>query len=207
MNNHPLLQYISTASKHILWEFGNSGTFGIPNALKNTANEIYIQSKLANEGLYYLQVKTFLESLELDSQAIEKFMAENPNHQRLGFEIFKILDNTILEDQARMLAKAFQIFTQEKISKQDFDKYTYIISRLNNHLIHLIRELSLVETNKDDPDFEYDISNANMDLVSFQFLIEVPSPLVFDDKIKISRYKRTTDFNFFFKNVFNDSSN
>lgn len=203
MNNHPLLQYISTASKNFLWDFANSGTFGIPNALKNSANEIYIQSKLANEGLYYLQVKTFLETLELDNKAIEKFMAENPDHQRLGFEIFKILENTILEDQARMLAKTFQIFTQEEISKQDFDKYTYIITRLNNHLIHLIKELSLIETNKDDPDFEYDIQNPNMDLAGFNFLVQVPSQL-YPGGIQIAQFKRTETFYYFYENIFKD---
>ncbi|OTG91054.1 hypothetical protein [Acinetobacter sp. ANC 3813] len=203
MNNHPLLQYISTASKHILWEFGNSGTFGIPNALRNSANEIYIQSKLANEGLYYLQVKTFLETLELDNKAIERFMAKNPDHQRLGFEIFKILENTILEDQARMLAKAFQFFTREEISKQEFDKYIYIITRLNKHLIHLIRELSLVETNKDDPDFEYDIRNPNMELVSFSFLVQVPSQS-YPGGTQIAQFKKTETFYYFYENIFKD---
>ena len=66
MNNHPLLQYLSITSKHLLWQFSNSGTFGIPEALKNSANEIYLQSKLSNEALYYLQVKTFLETLDLE---------------------------------------------------------------------------------------------------------------------------------------------
>ncbi|CAM4133678.1 hypothetical protein [Acinetobacter pragensis] len=203
MNNHPLLQYISTTSKHLLWQFGNSGTFGIPEALRSSANEIYLQSKLANEGLYYLQVKTFLETLELDANDIEKFMKENPNHQRLGFEIFKILEHTILDKQAKMLAKAFQLFTQKQIFKQEFDKYTYIITRLNSHLIHLIDDLSAVKTNLDNPKYEFDIENPNMEFVSFGFLKEVSSPL-YPGSTQIARFKRTDSFYCFYENIFKD---
>lgn len=199
MNNHPLLQYISIASKQFLWEFGNSGTFGIPNALKNSANDVYMQSKLANEGLYYLQVKTFLETLELDNQAIEKFMAENPDHQRLGFEIFKILENTILEDQARMLAKSFKLFTQQQISKQNFDKYTYIITKLNNHLITLIKEL--YKASEDTKQSKFHFPSPNMDLISFEFLVEVENNHKFTTK---SNYQRTEFFYDFYKNIFKD---
>lgn len=180
MNNYPLLQYISGISKNLLWQVGNSVTFGIPEALKNSTNEIYLQSKITNEGLYYLQVKTFLETLDLNEDEVEKFMTENPSHERLGFEIFKILETTVLEHQARMLARSFELLTQKQISTQDFDKYTYIITKLNKHLIYLINlHIEIPKYNKTK---EYEInhtivssiagkinisfSNPNMDLVN-----------------------------------------
>ena len=201
MNNHPLLQYISVTSKNLLWQFGNSGTFGIPEALKNSVNEIYLQSKLANEGLYYLQVKTFLDTLDLDTDEIEKFMADHPSHERLGFEIFKILENTLLEEQARMLAKSFLLLTQNQISKQDFDRYTYAITRLDNFLIQVINELALTHAKCDPPHFEYDIQNPNMELVNFGFLTEVSSPLYLGAS-QISRFKKTNIFFYFYENIF-----
>ncbi|MBU3848791.1 MAG: hypothetical protein H9855_17865 [Candidatus Acinetobacter avistercoris] len=201
MNNHPLLQYISTTSKHLLWQFGNSGTFGIPEALKNSANETYLQTKLSNEALYFLQVKTFLDTFEIDESDVEKFMKENPNNQRLGFEIFKILESTTLEKQAQMLAKAFSLYVNKIASKQNFDEYTYITMRLNSHLLFLIDELYSIKTNRDDPDFEYDIENPNMELLNFGFLIEVSSPL-YPGSIPISRFKRTDFFYSFYENIF-----
>ena len=203
MNNHPLLKYIAITSKNLLWQIGNSTTFGIPEALKNSTNEIYLQTKLSNETLYYLQVKTFLETLELDENDIEKFMIETPNHERLGFEIFKILENTIIENQAQMLAKAFSTYANKAISKEVFDNYTYIITRLNNHLIFLINELNSIKTNTDTPNFEFDIENPNMELVNFGFLIEVSSPL-YPGSTQISRFKKTDFFYSFYNTMFKD---
>lgn len=204
MSKYPLLNYINSASKNILWEVGNGALLGIPEALKTTISDTYTQSKMANDALYYLQVKTFLETVNLSYEEVSQFMNENPDHQRLGLEIFKILEQTTLEHQARMIAKAFNLYTKKDIQKQEFDKYTYIITRLNNHLILLIDELYIIETNRDDPELVFDISNANMEFVNFQFLIEVPSPLNLDGKIKISRFKRTENFYYFYKKIFKD---
>lgn len=219
MNNYPLLQYISLFSKNLLLQFGNSVTFGIPEALKDSTNEIYLQSKLTNEGLYYLQVKTFLETLDLNEDEVEKFMTEHPSHERLGFEIFKILENTILEHQARMVARSFQLLTQKQISTQDFDKYTYIITKLNKHLIYLIN--SLIGIPKYDGAKEYEanhsivssiagkinipLSNPNLDLVSFGFLETEVITDTFGTRIGNSAdYILTQDFYEFYEKVFKD---
>ena len=89
MNNHPLLQYLSITSKHLLWQFSNSGTFGIPEALKNSANKIYLQSKLSNEALYYLQVKTFLETLDLEENDVEQLENNGAKIVTLGKRILR----------------------------------------------------------------------------------------------------------------------
>lgn len=96
MNDFPLLKFISDVSKNILWQVSNSSLLGIPEGLTKTISDIHINSKLSNETLYFLQVKSFLDTLELDESDVEKFMKENPSHIRLGFEIFKILENTTL---------------------------------------------------------------------------------------------------------------
>ena len=150
------------------------------------------------------QLLAFIQAAdEIDDRFIERFF-QNSNNTELGFEILGILDQTYLEKQARMIGRVTLLFKDGKIPKQDFDKYTYIITRLNSHLILLIDELYSIETNQDDPEFEFDIENPNMEFISFQFLVEVPSPLNLDGKTKIARYKRTNSFFYFYENIFKD---
>ena len=150
------------------------------------------------------QLLAFIQAAdEIDDRFIERFF-QNSNNTELGFEILGILDQTYLEKQARMIGRVTLLFKDGKIPKQDFDKYTYISTRLNSHLILLIDELYSIETNQDDPEFEFDIENPNMEFISFQFLVEVPSPLNLDGKTKIARYKRTNSFFYFYENIFKD---
>ena len=150
------------------------------------------------------QLLAFIQETEnINHRFIEKFF-KNKENLELGLEILGILDQTYLEKQARMIGRVTLLFKDEKISKQDFDKYTYISTRLNSHLILLIDELYSIETNQDDPEFEFDIENPNMEFISFQFLVEVPSPLNLDGKTKIARYKRTNSFFYFYENIFKD---
>ncbi|WP_180089295.1 hypothetical protein [Acinetobacter sp. YH12219] len=145
----------------------------------------------------------FIQEIETNNQNFIKHFFQDKNNAELGLEILGILDQTYLEHQARMIGRTVLLKYHGKISKQEFDKYTYIITRLNNHLIHLIKELSLIETNKDDPDFEYDIQNPNVDLASFSFLVQVPSQL-YPGGIQIAQFKRTETFYYFYENIFND---
>ncbi|MEJ5033934.1 hypothetical protein WH243_01320 [Acinetobacter sp. MYb177] len=214
MNNHPLLQYLSITSKHLLWQFSNSGTLGIPEALKNSANEIYLQSKLSNEALYYLQVKTFLETLDLEENDVEQFMSENSDHQRLGLELFKVLENTSLEKQACMLAKAFKAFLSRKCDKDEYDKYVYIICRLDNHLIKLIETMfnKGYDHSEIEPSFEKDgliiqvgkthssyFFKPNLELLNFDFLeTEKLNHTLQNQEVK---YIRTLFFLHFYENI------
>lgn len=214
MNNYPLLQYLSTISKNLLWQFGNSGTLGIPEALKNSANEIYLRSKLSNDALYYIQIKTFLETLELDEQEVVKFMSEHPDHQRLGLEIFKVLENTVLEKQAIMLAKAFKAYQSKKCDKEEYDKYVYIICRLDNYLIKLIENMfnNGYDYSEIEPSFEKDgliiqvgkthtshFFKPNLELLNFDFL-EVKK-LDYIDQNQETKYVRTLFFFHFYENI------
>lgn len=69
-------------------------SFGIASGLKNSWNEIAEHTRTTNDVIYYMQVKTFLETVDLDQEQVTEFFENNPDHQRLGIEIFKILENT-----------------------------------------------------------------------------------------------------------------
>ncbi len=168
-----------------------SVVLGLTKAISN-----YKTAKDQRQLLAFIQ-----EAQNTDRGFIEKFFKDK-NNTELGFEILGILDQTYLEKQAKMIARSTKLFKDQIISKQQFDQYTYIVTKLNNHLINLLQELYSLKTNKEYPEFEFDISNPNMELVSFQFLIEVESPLVLDGKTKIARYKRTDEFCNFYENVF-----
>ena len=168
-----------------------SVVLGLTKAISN-----YKTAKDQRQLLAFIQ-----EAQNTDRGFIEKFFKDK-NNTELGFEILGILDQTYLEKQVKMIARSTKLFKDQIISKQQFDQYTYIVTKLNNHLINLLQELYSLKTNKEYPEFEFDISNPNMELVSFQFLIEVEPPLVLDGKTKIARYKRTDEFYHFYENVF-----
>lgn len=147
------------------------------------------------------QLLSFIEeSQTADRNFIEKFFKDK-NNSELGYEILGILDQTYLEHQAKMVGRATLLFKDEIISKQEFDRYTYIITKLNNHLLHLINDLYNIETNNTTPNFEFDIENPNMEFVNFGFLEEVPSPL-YPGSTQIARFKRTLIFYYFYDNIF-----
>ena len=63
MKKYPLLNYMGSYAQELLYETSNSALLGIPEALKNATHKIYTQSKLNNEALYYLQVRTFFRNI------------------------------------------------------------------------------------------------------------------------------------------------
>lgn len=149
------------------------------------------------------QLLAFIQEAEnINIGFIEKFFKDKDNLE-LGLEVLGILDQTYLEKQAKMMGRATILFKSLSISKPNFDKNTYIITRLNSHLIYLIEELYTIETNLDDPEFKYDIKNPNMELVNFGFLIEVPSQL-YPGSTQTSQFKKTSDFYYFYENIFKD---
>jgi hypothetical protein len=213
MKKYPLLNYMGSYAQELLYETSNSALLGIPEALKNATQKIYTQSKLNNEVLYYFQVRTFLETLDLDEDEVSQFMRENPNNQRLGLEIFKILENTLEVRQAQMLARTFKSYTKKEIDQKLFDQFTYIITRLNNHLIRLIEELySLYISRKNNPNeskYPEDTVNLqypNMELLSFGFIIFREAPFWGDEYelYEKSKYQVQNEFLEFYEKIFKD---
>lgn len=205
MNQYPLLNFLKNAGLNILWQSGNSTLLGIPEAIKNTISDTYLQSKISNEALYYLQVKTFLETLNLTEDDVNAFMDKNLDNQRLGLEVFKILESTAFEKQAHMLAKNFKLYTTKDISKQDFDKYTYIIIKLDNHLISLINEFS-IKYNASPTERILSIPLANMDLISFGFIKKLENGSWFSESQNHTPYdyKIQDEYFLFYNRLFKD---
>lgn len=163
------------------------------------------------------QLLNFVQHAEDINQGfIEKFF-KNKHNAEIGFEILGILDQTYLDPQARMIGRAAILLDSKRISKQDFNKYTYIITKLNSHLIHLIQ--SLYTTGKDfnsgmketghniissiGCSLQVSFPNPNMDLISFGFLEE------YSDENKkmwnaLSQYRRTQFFYDFYEKIFKD---
>ena len=150
------------------------------------------------------QLLAFVQKAEnIDRGFIEKFF-QDKNNTEIGLEILGILDQTYLEKQAKMIGRVTLLWKNRNITKKTFDQYTYVITRLNCHLISLIEELYVLTTNKEDPEFEYDIKNPNLDLVSFGFLKEYAG----DDKPfwnSPTLYERTDFFYYFFEHIFKDA--
>ena len=208
-NNKLASELVLTATENLADEFlfKTANTFledaikSIPFASLITGSiETYSKFRTLKEQR---QLLAFIQEAENINQGfIEKFFKDKNNTQ-LGFEILGVLDQTYLEQQAKMIGRVTLLFKDGKISKQDLDKYTYIITRLNSHFILLINELYSIETNQDDPEFEFDIENPNMEFVNFGFLKEVPSPL-YPGSTQITRFRRTNSFYYFYENIFKD---
>lgn len=159
------------------------------------------------------QLLSFIkEAQDTDRDFIEKFFKDK-NNTELGFEILGILDQTYIEKQAQMIFRTAKLLKDKAISKSEFDKYTYIITRLNNHLIHLI-EILFTTGKEFEPKmhetgnsvitaigcgFKASFPSPNMDLVSFGFLEEKPNEQMYH---KVACYQRTQDFYYFYEKIF-----
>ena len=151
------------------------------------------------------QLLAFIQETEnINHRFIEKFF-KNKENLELGLEILGILDQTYLEKQARMIGRVTLLFKDEKISKQDFDKYTYIITKLNNHLITLISKL-YAEYSINSPQSIISIPLPNMDLISFGFIHKLAEGSWFEEAQNATPYdyKIHDDYFYFYENIFKD---
>lgn len=117
------------------------GSFAVGNVASgtlNALNEVKDYSKQSIDALFYLQVKTFFETTELNQEEVEEFLDKNPNNIRLSLEVFKILESTVEEKQAEYLAKAFRLHIREKINKFKLNEYFHLIKQLDSYTIHQI---------------------------------------------------------------------
>lgn len=128
---------------------GSLAVGNIASGILNTYSEIKEQAKQAQDALYYFQIKTFLETADLDSDEVNDFLNKNPNNMRLGLEVFKILESTIQEKQAVYIAKAFKLFVKEKINELKLNEYFHLIKQLDSHIIFEIEnDLELYKVNQ-----------------------------------------------------------
>ena len=151
------------------------------------------------------QLLAFIQEAEnINIGFIEKFFKDKDNLE-LGLEVLGILDQTYLEKQAKMMGRATIFFKSLSISKQKFDKYTYIITKLNNHLITIIEHLQTeITTNSSMSIISLPI--PNMDLISFGFIQKLPNGSWFSEAQNKTPFdhKITDEYFYFYENIFKD---
>lgn len=151
------------------------------------------------------QLLAFIQEAEnINIGFIEKFFKDKDNLE-LGLEVLGILDQTYLEKQAKMMGRATILFKSLSISKQKFDKYTYIITKLNSHLITIIENLQTeITTNSSMSIISLPI--PNMDLISFGFIQKLPDGSWFSEAENKTPFdhKITDEYFYFYENVFKD---
>ncbi|MDV7386067.1 hypothetical protein R4446_00100 [Acinetobacter baumannii] len=196
---------------------------GITDALLNGAaskaydayKDIRDYSKKCNEALYAKQLETFLTSLDVTQQEFEDFFRTNPDNLRLGLETIKILEQTILEKQAEMLARAFLLYikTPTPENKSLFHKNEHIIKKVDYFLIEEIEKLTDYPVDPPEPQFEYTeqgllmnfdpyVMNPHKDLINFGFLI--PPKMEMNILAASDIFEVTPFFDFFYQNIFKD---
>lgn len=119
----------------------NGGSLAVGNiasGVLNSYTDIKEYSKQAMDVLYYFQIKTFLETADLDQKEVDEFLNKNPNNMRLGLEVFKILEFTVQEKQAIFIAKAFRLHVKGKINEYKLHEYFHLIKQLDSHTTHEI---------------------------------------------------------------------
>lgn len=148
--NHKINKVAQLATKNIGLAIIDTFTLGLGTGIKDTVQQIKEYSTLCNDALYTLQIETFLQTVELNEQQVKQFFDNNKDNQRLGLEVFKILESTYLEKQASMLAVIFSAYVNGNLERSKFDKYVNLISKIDNHVWNMIVEdLKYAEIIKD----------------------------------------------------------
>ena len=91
----------------------DSVTLGLGSAVKNSFYEIKDHVSQCNDALYLMQIKTFIETIDLDEGEVKDFFSKNPDNNRLGIELFKILSDLYLQRISEDLNK-INIYLKEK---------------------------------------------------------------------------------------------
>lgn len=193
--------------------FKTANTF-LEDAIKSIPFASLITSSVQN----YAKFRTLKEQKQLlafiqeakntDNEFIEKFF-NNKSNTELGFEILGILDQTYLEHQARMISRVAILLKNGDITKQEFDKYTYIITRLNSHIItkiHKLYEFSSPQFNRGDEIIT--VPNQPIEFLSFDFIQNQLHPTLGDEEFITSfrnyPYSVLRFFFIFYDKVFKD---
>ncbi|HCV3302658.1 TPA: hypothetical protein OV749_003532, partial [Acinetobacter baumannii] len=153
---------------------------GAASKLYDTYKDIRDYTKKCNEALYTQQLEVFLTTMDVTQQEFEEFFRTNPDNLRLGLETIKILEQTILEKQAEMLAIAFQLYIKDPTpdNKKIFHKNVHIINNIDEYLISEIENLKNYPVSPPTPrvrigqrvDLSRYVINPHKDLINFGFL-------------------------------------
>lgn len=146
INKYFMREISKIATKNIGLAIVDNISLGLGSGVKNAADEIKEYAELCNDTLYHMQIRTFLETIDLNQDEVNKFFNDNPDHQRLGIEIFKILESTILEKQSKYIAIAFKKYVRDEIDSRKFHQYLHVIDQLTRHIVDEIeQDLEIVD--------------------------------------------------------------
>ena len=220
MSNKDQLNKVAlTATENIAKEFLITSTSSIVEGFAKTLpfaetaialTQVYSNFKSAKTQQHLL---AFIQEAEnINHGFIEKFF-QNKDNIEIGLEVLGVLDKIYSEKQAKMIGRVAVFKEDQLISKQQFDKYIYIICKLDNYLSEKIEEIYTLYNKRQNssdknkyPVNSIDLQNANMDLLSFGFLV-FNQPPHWGDEYAIylkSQYTVQEDFLFFYENIIKD---
>lgn len=213
-------QILKTLSLHLIDKVGNAISFGVSDSIAQTAKDMQQYSKLVNDSLYYMQIKTFLDTSNdfLNDSEVNDFLEKNQDNLRLTAEIFKILEKTHLEKQSEYIAKVFVQYVKNKITNQKLHEYIHIIEQLNTHILNLLDEdLAQFKSFFYEHNLEVDLNSdinyqrflslnvstkQELQFIGFINKNYIEQEFAFDGKIKTqTTYKRTGLYLDFYKTL------
>ncbi|MFL9517764.1 hypothetical protein ACKENX_16385 [Acinetobacter baumannii] len=211
VNNHSGNDKLKIILRNLGLIVADTITLGGASKLNETYIEIAEYTKQCNDTLYYLQVDKFLNSLEVDSDEFENFIKDNPDNLKLGLETIKLLEQTALEKQAGMLARALKIYIKNPTpdEKSKFHKNIHIITNLDHHLINEIEHLKDYPVEPPHSLYKIDgrinlsvfVVNPNKNLINFEF-VKLPQTSFFIPGKEL--YVVSSYYMEFYKNIFID---
>ncbi|MGV2456427.1 hypothetical protein [Acinetobacter seifertii] len=116
----------------------DSVSFGFGSATRNSVQEFQQYVNQFNDALYLMQIETFLKTIELNENEVNNFFEKNPDNNRLGIGLLKILESFYLEKQAALLAINFQSYVKQEINIEKFNRYVNLIKKFDAHIFDLI---------------------------------------------------------------------
>ena len=138
---------------------------GFLKAIPFGGSVVAIGKAIANvrDARYTKQLTEFFHESEDTKEFAQKFFKDKSNVE-IGMEVLSLVERTYLAKQARMIARAFRLWKEEKVfDKELFDDYVSVIMTFDNHLI---REFEKVMQTVPDALFR----QVNLTLVTHGFL-------------------------------------
>lgn len=177
-------------------------TYGQVGAFLDTKKQMQEFIKNTTDALYTLNVDAFIKNIDIQENEWDEFIKQNPDKIKIGIEALSILKQVTFGLQAEMIAIALSLKVKDKISFLEYNKYTYIILRMNEYLFDLMVG---IDTEKKDnhphlKGLSVGVEFSNPELIGFGFLVQRKEPTFSDVYPDFDQYKYqvTEEFNRFY---------
>lgn len=174
---------------------------GFLKAIPFGGSVVAIGKAIANmkDARYTKQLFEFFHESEDTKKFAQKFFKDKTN-VAIGIEILSLVERTYLAKQARMIARAFRLWKEEKVfDKELFDDYVSVIMTFDNHLIREFENLMQTLPNTL-------LSNSNLTFVMHGFIKEQESTHSIIDGVRqtTGKYYKTERAYHFYDYIFRD---